>query len=154
MISYIAYIALILNVIHCHSFGISLHHQTDQLYYMNQCSREECQKILARYNWDLHVASRYVFRLVKDRERTAPDRRGERVWRKTMLSIKIVHNYLGFKVFCDITELSRSHTKTLMKFPFISNVKLSSDCIIAWWINWWYQLLFYICLETQHNRSY
>ncbi|XDV18463.1 hypothetical protein PO909_024156 [Leuciscus waleckii] len=53
--------------------------KTDQLYYMNQCSREECQKILARYNWDLHVASRYVFRLVKDRERTAPDRRGERV---------------------------------------------------------------------------
>lgn len=53
--------------------------KTDQLYYMNQCSREECQKILARYNWDLHLASRYVFRQVKDRERTALDRRGERV---------------------------------------------------------------------------
>ncbi|KAK7170645.1 hypothetical protein R3I94_000748 [Phoxinus phoxinus] len=53
--------------------------KTDQLYYMNQCSREDCQKILSRYNWDLHVASRYVFRLVKDREGTAADRRGERI---------------------------------------------------------------------------
>ncbi|XP_067299054.1 non-receptor tyrosine-protein kinase TNK1 [Pseudorasbora parva] len=52
--------------------------KTDQLYHMNQCSREECQKILARYNWDLHVASRYIFRQIKDRERTAPDRRGDR----------------------------------------------------------------------------
>ncbi|KAG1955508.1 activated CDC42 kinase [Pimephales promelas] len=41
--------------------------KTDQLYHMNQCSRDECKKILARYNWDLHVASRYVFRLVKDK---------------------------------------------------------------------------------------
>ncbi|XP_048040059.1 non-receptor tyrosine-protein kinase TNK1 [Megalobrama amblycephala] len=53
--------------------------KTEQLYYMNQCSREECQKILARYNWDLQVASRYICRLAKDRERTAVDRRGERV---------------------------------------------------------------------------
>lgn len=52
--------------------------KTDQLYYMKQCTREECQKILARYNWDLQVASRYIFRMVKDRERTAVDRRGDR----------------------------------------------------------------------------
>ncbi|XP_052010415.1 activated CDC42 kinase 1-like [Xyrauchen texanus] len=52
------------------------HLKTDQLYYMNQCSREECQKILARYNWDLQTAGRYLFRLVKDRTReTAQERR-------------------------------------------------------------------------------
>uniref|UniRef100_A0A8C2F029 Tyrosine kinase, non-receptor, 1 n=1 Tax=Cyprinus carpio TaxID=7962 RepID=A0A8C2F029_CYPCA len=32
--------------------------KTDQLYYMTQCSREECHKILARYNWDLQLAGR------------------------------------------------------------------------------------------------
>ncbi|XP_016339656.1 activated CDC42 kinase 1-like [Sinocyclocheilus anshuiensis] len=34
--------------------------KTDQLYYMTQCSREECQKILARYNWDLQLAGRHI----------------------------------------------------------------------------------------------
>ncbi|KAI7814484.1 non-receptor tyrosine-protein kinase TNK1 [Triplophysa rosa] len=54
----------------------------DQLFYMNQCSREECQKILARYNWDLQHAGRCLIRLVKERDRpreTALERRGERV---------------------------------------------------------------------------
>lgn len=51
--------------------------KTDQLYYMTQCSREDCQKILARYNWDLQLAGRYIIR--QDRDRTALDRRGERV---------------------------------------------------------------------------
>ncbi|KTG38321.1 hypothetical protein cypCar_00016677, partial [Cyprinus carpio] len=51
--------------------------KTDQLYYMTQCSREECQKILARYSWDLQLAGRYIIR--QDRDRTALDRRGERV---------------------------------------------------------------------------
>ncbi|XP_052458105.1 activated CDC42 kinase 1-like isoform X2 [Carassius gibelio] len=49
----------------------------DQLYYMTQCSREECQKILTSYNWDLQLAGRYIIR--QDRDRTAFDRRGERV---------------------------------------------------------------------------
>ncbi|XP_056612967.1 non-receptor tyrosine-protein kinase TNK1 [Triplophysa dalaica] len=54
----------------------------DQLFYMNQCSREECQKILSRYNWDLQHAGRCLIRLVKERDRTRetpPERRGERV---------------------------------------------------------------------------
>lgn len=50
--------------------------KADQLYYMTQYSREECQKILARYNWDLQQAGRYIIR--QDRDRTALDR-GERV---------------------------------------------------------------------------
>ncbi|KAF4094627.1 hypothetical protein G5714_024599 [Onychostoma macrolepis] len=54
-------------------------HKTDQLYYMTQCSREECQKNLARYNWDLQLAGRYIIRQDRDRDRTALDRRGERV---------------------------------------------------------------------------
>ncbi|XP_051550183.1 activated CDC42 kinase 1-like isoform X2 [Myxocyprinus asiaticus] len=45
--------------------------KTDQLYYMNQCSRDECQKILVRYNWDLQHAGCYLIRLVKDRTREA-----------------------------------------------------------------------------------
>lgn len=44
--------------------------KTDQLFYMNQCSREECQKLLARYNWDLQLASRHIIRVIKDRDRT------------------------------------------------------------------------------------
>ncbi|XP_005172355.2 non-receptor tyrosine-protein kinase TNK1 isoform X1 [Danio rerio] len=52
--------------------------KTDQLYYMNQCTREECQKVLSRYNWDLQIASRYVIRMAKERDRVL-DRRGERV---------------------------------------------------------------------------
>ncbi|XP_026122836.1 activated CDC42 kinase 1 [Carassius auratus] len=55
--------------------------KTDQLYYMTQYSREECQKVLARYKWDLQLAGRYIIRQDRDRDRdrTAPDRRGERV---------------------------------------------------------------------------
>uniref|UniRef100_A0A8C2F0N5 Tyrosine kinase, non-receptor, 1 n=1 Tax=Cyprinus carpio TaxID=7962 RepID=A0A8C2F0N5_CYPCA len=55
--------------------------KTDQLYYMTQCSREECHKILARYNWDLQLAGRYIIRQDRDRDRdrTALDRRGERI---------------------------------------------------------------------------
>ncbi|XP_016103274.1 activated CDC42 kinase 1-like [Sinocyclocheilus grahami] len=55
--------------------------KTDQLYYMTQSSREECQKILARYKWDLQLAGRYIIRQDRDRDRdrTALDRRGERV---------------------------------------------------------------------------
>uniref|UniRef100_A0A672PI39 Activated CDC42 kinase 1-like n=1 Tax=Sinocyclocheilus grahami TaxID=75366 RepID=A0A672PI39_SINGR len=51
--------------------------KTDQLYYMTRYSREECQKILTRYSWDLQLAGRYIIR--QDRDRTALDRRGERV---------------------------------------------------------------------------
>ncbi|XP_073693268.1 non-receptor tyrosine-protein kinase TNK1 [Garra rufa] len=53
--------------------------KTEQLYYMGQCSREECQKILARYNWDLQLAGRYLIRQDRERDRTALDKRGDRV---------------------------------------------------------------------------
>ncbi|KAK2913704.1 hypothetical protein QQF64_030525 [Cirrhinus molitorella] len=53
--------------------------KTDQLYYMTQCSREECQKVLARYNWDLQMAGRYIIRQDRERDRTVLDKRGERV---------------------------------------------------------------------------
>ncbi|XP_043101408.1 non-receptor tyrosine-protein kinase TNK1 [Puntigrus tetrazona] len=51
--------------------------KTDQLYYMTQYSREDCHKILSRYNWDLQQAGIYIIR--QDRDRAALDRRGERV---------------------------------------------------------------------------
>ncbi|KAG9274243.1 non-receptor tyrosine-protein kinase TNK1 [Astyanax mexicanus] len=50
--------------------------KTEQLYHMNQCSREDCYKILARYNWDLQHASRFVIRMARD---AALERRGDRV---------------------------------------------------------------------------
>lgn len=40
--------------------------QAEQLYHMNQYSREDCHKILARYNWDLQQASRFVLRMAKE----------------------------------------------------------------------------------------
>ncbi|XP_072543857.1 non-receptor tyrosine-protein kinase TNK1 [Salminus brasiliensis] len=50
--------------------------KTEQLYYMNQCSREDCYKILSRYNWDLQHASRFLFRMARE---AALERRGDRV---------------------------------------------------------------------------
>ncbi|XP_076828320.1 non-receptor tyrosine-protein kinase TNK1 [Brachyhypopomus gauderio] len=50
--------------------------KTEQLYQMNQCSREDCQKILARYNWDLQAASRFLIRMWRD---SVPERRGDRM---------------------------------------------------------------------------
>lgn len=40
--------------------------KAEQLYHMNQCSREECHRILARYNWDLQGASRYIIRMGRE----------------------------------------------------------------------------------------
>ncbi|KAL7876035.1 hypothetical protein AOLI_G00109980 [Acnodon oligacanthus] len=50
--------------------------KTEQLYHMNQCSREDCYKILSRYNWDLQQASRFLFRMARD---AALERRTDRV---------------------------------------------------------------------------
>lgn len=46
--------------------------QAEQLYHMNQCSREDCHKILARYNWDLQMASRFVIRMATERRSDRP----------------------------------------------------------------------------------
>ncbi|KAI4900179.1 hypothetical protein NFI96_023899 [Prochilodus magdalenae] len=43
--------------------------KTEQLYHMNQCSREDCYKILSRYNWDLQQASRFLIRMARDAAR-------------------------------------------------------------------------------------
>uniref|UniRef100_A0AAR2LV92 Protein kinase domain-containing protein n=1 Tax=Pygocentrus nattereri TaxID=42514 RepID=A0AAR2LV92_PYGNA len=50
--------------------------KTEQLYHMNQCSREDCFKILSRYNWDLQLASRFLIRMARD---AALERRADRV---------------------------------------------------------------------------
>ncbi|XP_053537357.1 non-receptor tyrosine-protein kinase TNK1 [Ictalurus punctatus] len=46
--------------------------KAEQLYHMNQCSREDCHKILARYNWDLQMASRFVIRMATERRSDRP----------------------------------------------------------------------------------
>ncbi|XP_060791572.1 non-receptor tyrosine-protein kinase TNK1 isoform X2 [Neoarius graeffei] len=46
--------------------------KAEQLYHMNQCSREDCHKILARYNWDLQQASRFVIRMATERRSDRP----------------------------------------------------------------------------------
>lgn len=64
-----------LNIVQIH---IALTHpllcsiQAEQLYHMNQCSRDDCHKILARYNWDLQQASRFVIRMATDRRSDRP----------------------------------------------------------------------------------
>ncbi|XP_066536639.1 non-receptor tyrosine-protein kinase TNK1 [Hoplias malabaricus] len=50
--------------------------KTEQLYQMNQCSREDCYKILARYNWDLQQASRFLIRMIRD---NVSERRTDRI---------------------------------------------------------------------------
>ncbi|KAI5609978.1 tyrosine kinase, non-receptor, 2b [Silurus asotus] len=46
--------------------------KAEQLYHMNQCSRDECHKILARYNWDLQQASRFIIRMVTEKRSDRP----------------------------------------------------------------------------------
>ncbi|XP_029530511.2 activated CDC42 kinase 1-like [Oncorhynchus nerka] len=61
-----------------------------QLHSLSLCSRDDCLRILSRYQWDLQLASRYLFRMVqeertgggererRDREREAPPAAMER----------------------------------------------------------------------------
>lgn len=46
----------------------------EQLYSLSLCSREDCVKILAKYQWNLQAASRYLIRWSRD-ERTGPSER-------------------------------------------------------------------------------
>lgn len=46
----------------------------EQLYSLSLCSREDCLKILSRYQWNLQLASRYLIRMFKE-ERPAPGER-------------------------------------------------------------------------------
>lgn len=61
--------------------------QLEQLYSLSLCSREDCLKILSRYQWNLQVASRYLIRWSRD-DRSGPGERERpqmsterRVWR-------------------------------------------------------------------------
>ncbi|KAL0970374.1 hypothetical protein UPYG_G00241140 [Umbra pygmaea] len=38
----------------------------EQLYSLSLCSREECHKILSHYQWNLQLASRYLFRIARE----------------------------------------------------------------------------------------
>lgn len=46
----------------------------EQLYSLSLCSREDCVKILIKYQWDLQVASRYLIRWSRD-DRMGPSER-------------------------------------------------------------------------------
>lgn len=48
--------------------------QLEQLYSLSLCSKEDCVKILSRYQWNLQVASRYLIRWSRD-DRSAPSER-------------------------------------------------------------------------------
>ncbi|KAM3590752.1 uncharacterized protein V6R79_016066 [Siganus canaliculatus] len=43
----------------------------EQLYSLSLCSREDCVRILSRYQWNLEQASRYLFRWSSEKERPA-----------------------------------------------------------------------------------
>ncbi|XP_041723922.2 activated CDC42 kinase 1 [Coregonus clupeaformis] len=49
----------------------------EQLYSLSLCSRDDCLRILSRYQWDLQLASRYLFRMVRE-ERTGGGERERR----------------------------------------------------------------------------
>ncbi|XP_028847409.1 non-receptor tyrosine-protein kinase TNK1 [Denticeps clupeoides] len=52
--------------------------KVEQLYFMSLCSREECYRILSKYQWDLQYASRYLIRMVKEeRDRGGRDREAD-----------------------------------------------------------------------------
>ncbi|AWO97616.1 putative non-receptor tyrosine-protein kinase TNK1 [Scophthalmus maximus] len=46
----------------------------EQLYSLSLCSREDCLRILSRYQWNLQVASRYLIRLTRDDKPAAGER--------------------------------------------------------------------------------
>lgn len=53
--------------------------QLEQLYSLSLCSKEDCLRILSRYQWNLQQASRYLIRFSQD-ERPAPSDRDRRMW--------------------------------------------------------------------------
>ncbi|XP_071234269.1 non-receptor tyrosine-protein kinase TNK1-like [Salvelinus alpinus] len=60
------------NALHCNEWNpIRAQQQLkmEQLHSLSLCSRDDCLRILSRYQWDLQLASRYLFRMVRE-ERT------------------------------------------------------------------------------------
>lgn len=45
--------------------------QLEQLYSLSLCSREDCLRILSRYQWNLQLASRYLIRWSRE-EKAGP----------------------------------------------------------------------------------
>lgn len=45
--------------------------QLDQLYSLSLCSREDCLRILSKYQWNLQLASRYLIRWSRE-EKAGP----------------------------------------------------------------------------------
>ena len=53
--------------------------QLERLYSMSLCSRDDCVRILSRYQWNLEPASRCLLRLTREDRSPAPaDRERER----------------------------------------------------------------------------
>ncbi|XP_023286981.1 activated CDC42 kinase 1-like [Seriola lalandi dorsalis] len=50
------------------------HLKLEQLYSLSLCSKEDCLRILSRYQWNLQLASRYLLRLSRD-DRPGPGER-------------------------------------------------------------------------------
>ncbi|XP_057710798.1 non-receptor tyrosine-protein kinase TNK1 isoform X2 [Corythoichthys intestinalis] len=49
--------------------------QLEQLYSLSLCSKEDCLRILARYQWNLQLASRYLIRWSRDDRSASAERR-------------------------------------------------------------------------------
>jgi len=55
--------------------------QWERLYSLSLCSKEDCVRILSRYQWNLQLASRYLIRLTREDRGPGPgpgDRERER----------------------------------------------------------------------------
>ncbi|KAM6949478.1 non-receptor tyrosine-protein kinase TNK1-like [Aplochiton taeniatus] len=51
----------------------------EQLYSLSLCSREDCHRILSKYQWDLQLSSRYLIRMTREDRVGGGERRdGER----------------------------------------------------------------------------
>lgn len=48
--------------------------QLEQLYSLSLCSREDCLRVLSKYQWNLQMASRYLIRWSRDERPTPADR--------------------------------------------------------------------------------
>uniref|UniRef100_A0A674EH28 Tyrosine kinase, non-receptor, 1 n=1 Tax=Salmo trutta TaxID=8032 RepID=A0A674EH28_SALTR len=71
------------NALHRNEWNpIRAQQQLKQLHSLSLCSRDDCLRILSRYQWDLQLASRYLFRMVRE-ERTGGG--GERERRGTKI---------------------------------------------------------------------
>ena len=66
--------------------------QLGQLYSLSMCSKEDCLRILARYQWNLQMASRYLLRLTQEERPVAGERppggAERRTWADSRLALE------------------------------------------------------------------